>query len=135
MDKEKCKFDHESFVRFAGIRGLSAGCMCDCVSRTGCNMAYGPGASARLWRKYLPHAEIWFAEYNTECVKEKMPEIKALNISVVTGKRHVLVIQRKQANPFVTHMPKLGLNAIMYRRVCCLCKCVDSSGVQSNAEC
>lgn len=27
----------------------------------GCDMGYGPGASAKLWRKYFPESEVWFA--------------------------------------------------------------------------
>lgn len=30
----------------------------------GCNMAYGPGASFKLWRAYLPCSNISFVEYN-----------------------------------------------------------------------
>jgi hypothetical protein len=32
----------------------------------GCDMQYGPGASATLWRSYFPEADLWFAEYNGE---------------------------------------------------------------------
>ena len=35
----------------------------------GCNMAYGPGASARLWEALFRSTERWEAEYNGECVK------------------------------------------------------------------
>ena len=51
----------------------------------GCDMHYGPGASATLWRKYLPHAEIWFAEFDSDCVNKQRGVINALNVSVVTG--------------------------------------------------
>lgn len=30
----------------------------------GCNMGYGPGASLKLWRAYLPCAKISFVEYD-----------------------------------------------------------------------
>jgi len=35
----------------------------------GCNMGYGPGASARLWRQYFrhPRAELWEAEADAAC--------------------------------------------------------------------
>lgn len=33
----------------------------------GCNMGYGPGASLKLWRAYLPCAKISYLEYN-KCV-------------------------------------------------------------------
>ena len=32
----------------------------------GCDMSYGPGASARMLREFLPDAEIWFAESDGE---------------------------------------------------------------------
>ena len=35
----------------------------------GCTMAYGPGASARLWRGLFPGAEIWVADVNDACVR------------------------------------------------------------------
>lgn len=35
----------------------------------GCNMGYGPGASAQIWTTLLPKAEIWFAEYDKGCVE------------------------------------------------------------------
>ena len=34
----------------------------------GCGQNYGPGASLYLWNKLFPVADIWFAEYNAECV-------------------------------------------------------------------
>jgi hypothetical protein len=34
----------------------------------GCQQVYGPGASAALWRRIFPNAELWMAEYNAECV-------------------------------------------------------------------
>jgi hypothetical protein len=37
----------------------------------GCNMGYGPGASVKLWRIILPHAEMWEAEYNKACVNSQ----------------------------------------------------------------
>jgi hypothetical protein len=35
----------------------------------GCNMPYGPGASMAAWRKYLPKAELWVAEFNKSCIE------------------------------------------------------------------
>lgn len=43
------------------------------------------GASARLWTQYLPNSEIWFAEYDAECVRKFDQQIKELGIKVVTG--------------------------------------------------
>ena len=51
----------------------------------GCTMAYGAGASAALWREYLPHARIWEAEYNAECVEAHAESLRNLSISVLTG--------------------------------------------------
>ena len=48
----------------------------------GCNMSYGPGASAKIWDAFLsPNSEIWEAEVHAECVaqnKEKLGRIKAV---------------------------------------------------------
>lgn len=35
----------------------------------GCDMGYGPGASAYIWPKLFPNGEIWFAEKDEACVK------------------------------------------------------------------
>ncbi len=53
----------------------------------GCNMGTGPavGASARLWRRYFPHAEVWFAEYDARCVQARERELQALGVRVVMG--------------------------------------------------
>ena len=51
----------------------------------GCNMAYGPGASARLWRDYLPRATIFEAEYDAQCVKAWSREISELNVTTLVG--------------------------------------------------
>jgi hypothetical protein len=45
----------------------------------GCDMAYGPGASAKVWRELFPDAVVWFAEFNEECVtanQDKMDKAK-----------------------------------------------------------
>jgi hypothetical protein len=52
----------------------------------GCNMNYGPGASAHLWRKYLPAADIWFAEYDKACVDKYKATLDGIGIAgVLTG--------------------------------------------------
>jgi len=38
----------------------------------GCNMRYGPGASATLWKNLFPSAELWEAEYDGECVEKSL---------------------------------------------------------------
>lgn len=49
----------------------------------GCDMNYGPGASTKVWQKWLPRAEIWQAELNGDCVDKArnlhmLDEIKTL---------------------------------------------------------
>ena len=51
----------------------------------GCDMSYGPGASATLWRKYLPNAVLIEAEIDERCVKHHKKKLAALNIRAVTG--------------------------------------------------
>ena len=38
----------------------------------GCNMHYGAGASAKVWREALPEAELWFADVDDDCVQKHM---------------------------------------------------------------
>lgn len=43
----------------------------------GCDMNYGPGASANIWTELFPNAEIWFAEYDAQCVaKHRKPDTR-----------------------------------------------------------
>lgn len=51
----------------------------------GCNMRYGPGRSARLWRALLPRAEIWEADVDERCVEAHSTRMRQLNISVLAG--------------------------------------------------
>lgn len=51
----------------------------------GCDMAYGPGASATLWRLYFPSAEIWEAEYDGACVERHKSKLDALNVKTLVG--------------------------------------------------
>lgn len=51
----------------------------------GCNMAYGPGHSVMLWKRYFPNAEIWMADYDAACVKAYSQNLTALGVRVVTG--------------------------------------------------
>jgi len=51
----------------------------------GCNMQYGPGKSAVLWKKYFPRMHVAFLEYNGECVKRWSETMDSLNISVYVG--------------------------------------------------
>lgn len=36
----------------------------------GCDMEYGPGASANIWPNLFPKGEVWFAEVDADCVKK-----------------------------------------------------------------
>lgn len=51
----------------------------------GCNMNYGPGKSAVLWKKYFPKMRVAFLEYNGECVKRWQSTMDSMNISVYVG--------------------------------------------------
>lgn len=60
----------------------------------GCDMHYEPGASATLWPKLLPNAEIWMAEYDADCVAEsEKRKMLPPNLHTLTG---------DQADPAVT---------------------------------
>lgn len=43
------------------------------------------GASAWLWRAYMPNAEIWFAEYGAKCLQQYAAKLRALNVRGVSG--------------------------------------------------
>jgi len=52
----------------------------------GCNMGYGPGASAQLWKTYLhKDSEIWFADYDDLCVQKYSEQLKNMNIKTLIG--------------------------------------------------
>ncbi|CAD7970884.1 unnamed protein product [Amoebophrya sp. A25] len=36
----------------------------------GCTMRYGAGGSRQIWEAYFDHVDLWFGEYNRECVKQ-----------------------------------------------------------------
>lgn len=46
-------FEANSARRYQKLKILEIG--------LGCNMNYGPGASAKLWKEYFPNSEVWFA--------------------------------------------------------------------------
>ena len=53
-----------------GLKLLEIGLGCTNYQKT-------VGASVGLWRRLLPKAELWFAEYNAGCVqKQKVPPAK-----------------------------------------------------------
>merc|ERR1711865_1027912 len=51
----------------------------------GCDMGYGPGASVQVWKKLLPHAELWEAEYEGECVKKAIEKNQLEGIHTLVG--------------------------------------------------
>ena len=51
----------------------------------GCDMNYGPGASAKVWQSLLPQAELWEAEYDEACVDKARKEGLLEGINTVTG--------------------------------------------------
>lgn len=54
----------------------------------GCGMGYGPGASAAIWPKLFPNAEIFFVEVDGECVKKWQSHIDELGIKIFVGSQH-----------------------------------------------
>ena len=63
----------------------------------GCNMDYGPGASVQIWRQLLPHAELWEAEYDAECVKKARAKGQLEGIKTVTGDQGDFAVLRRWA--------------------------------------
>lgn len=60
----------------------------------GCDMVYGPGRSATLWRHYFPSSNIWFAEFNGQCVEAHQAQLASMGIKVVVGdQRHIPTLQ------------------------------------------
>jgi hypothetical protein len=51
----------------------------------GCYMGYGPGASARLWRRLLPNADIWEAEFDGACVTKYAPVLEKMRTRPLVG--------------------------------------------------
>ncbi|KAL1496338.1 hypothetical protein AB1Y20_016294 [Prymnesium parvum] len=51
----------------------------------GCNMRYGAGASARLWRRIFPEAELWFADVDAACVEKHMHSLREQRIHALVG--------------------------------------------------
>eukprot|EP00667_Euglena_gracilis_P006991 EG_transcript_7054 len=51
----------------------------------GCDMDYGPGASAKLWRRLLPAAELWEADVNKKCILSHAAKLRELRITALHG--------------------------------------------------
>jgi hypothetical protein len=59
----------------------------------GCGMAYGPGASAQVWRHYLgPLANIYFLEFNRVCGEDWY---KRIGYKVIHSFDLKLILQRR----------------------------------------
>lgn len=61
----------------------------------GCNMNYGPGSSARLWRTLFPRADLWMADSNAACVAKHRATLDAQGISVLVGDQGNLTTLRR----------------------------------------
>jgi hypothetical protein len=61
----------------------------------GCNMNYGPGASAQIWRQMFPNADIYFVEYDENCVRKWQSHITSLNIQVFIGSQSDIVLLKQ----------------------------------------
>jgi len=51
----------------------------------GCNMEYGPGKSAELWKTYFPEMHITFLEYDAQCVRTWQQKVESMGITVYVG--------------------------------------------------
>ena len=51
----------------------------------GCDMNYGPGASATIWPRLFPKAKVYFVEYNGTCVEKYRTQLDSLNVTILVG--------------------------------------------------
>jgi len=51
----------------------------------GCTMRYGPGASVKVWRQLLPHAEIWESDVDKACVERSRSKGLLKGINTLVG--------------------------------------------------
>lgn len=65
----------------------------------GCDMAYGPGASARIWPKLFPKAEIYFLELDGACVQKWKAELDALGITALVGSQSDVTVLKNTVIP------------------------------------
>lgn len=63
----------------------------------GCDMEYGPGASAALWKRLFKdrEVELWEAEHNAVCVAESQRKGQLDGISALTGDQSDVNVLRK----------------------------------------
>jgi len=51
----------------------------------GCDMDYGPGAGARMWRNFLPRAVVWIADIDAACVEQIRAKTELKNVNYIIG--------------------------------------------------
>ena len=51
----------------------------------GCNMQYGAGRSAKLWRTLLPRATLWEADIDATCIYSQATKLRQEGINAVAG--------------------------------------------------
>lgn len=51
----------------------------------GCGMAYGAGASAKLWRRTLPNVELWEADVNAPCLQHHKKSLQEMGVHTLHG--------------------------------------------------
>lgn len=52
----------------------------------GCDMAYGPGASVKVWKKFLhSKSTIWMAEKDAACIEKHRTDASMAGVNIVTG--------------------------------------------------
>lgn len=51
----------------------------------GCNMRYGPGASAKIWKRMFPDVDVHFVEYDQSCIQKYERHILRDNYAVHVG--------------------------------------------------
>lgn len=56
-----------------------------CHGRTLSKKLSKAGRSVRLWRAYFPNTDIWFADYDVECITAYKDKLELYNIRVVSG--------------------------------------------------
>ena len=61
----------------------------------GCDMKYGPGTSARLWRSLLPETELWEADVNGRCVEKHRESLLQLGIHALVGNQSDSTVLRE----------------------------------------
>jgi len=62
----------------------------------GCDMGYGPGASAHFWRRYLPPTTVlYMAEIDARCVRKHAEELRALRVLPLVGDQGDAAVRKR----------------------------------------